>query len=123
MDQRRHRRIPYEVTVDLTSELGTQVVRVCDISEGGVFIDTSDPLSIGTACQLEIDLGFRIISVNAEVAWHKPGHGGFTGMGMRFAYASEAARSALRNFIALQVYDDEPWETRTPRASRHSMWA
>ncbi|HHH29973.1 MAG TPA: PilZ domain-containing protein [Polyangiaceae bacterium] len=120
MERRRHPRIPYEVTVDISSEDDFIIARVTDISEGGVFIDTECILPMGTPCQLDIDLGFRSISVNAEVAWHRRDHGVVSGMGMRFAYMSAPARDALRNFIALQVYDDEPFEE--PRRSRDVVW-
>ena len=74
--------------------------------------------------QLEIDLGFRVISVNAEVAWQRPDQGRGVGMGMRFAYASAAARSALRNFIALQIQEEAPVQARTRRDDRRpSLWA
>ncbi len=122
MDKRRHPRIPYEVTVDIASEDDFIIARVTDISEGGVFVDTDCVLEVGTACQLDVDLGFRTLSVNAEVAWHKRDHGAFSGMGMRFAYMSASAREALRNFIALQVYDDEPWEEPRRRVSRDVAW-
>lgn len=122
MDKRRHRRIPYEVTVDIASEDDFIIARVTDISEGGVFVDTECALEVGTACQVEIDLGFRIITVSAEVAWHKRDRGAFSGMGMRFAQMSASVRDALRNFIALQVYDDEPWEQPRRRAGRDMAW-
>lgn len=122
MEKRRHHRIAYEVTVDIATEDDFIIARVTDISEGGAFVDTDCVLDVGSACQLDIDLGFRTISVNAEVAWHKRNHGAFSGMGMRFAYMSDSAREALRNFIALQVYDDEPWEQPRRRPSRDEAW-
>jgi len=122
MERRRHPRIPYEVTVDIASEHDFIIARVTDISEGGVFVDTECMLPVGTPCQLDVDLGFRIISVNAEVAWHKRDHSGAAGMGMRFAYMSDSAREALRNFITLQIYDDEPWEEQRRRPRRDTAW-
>ncbi|MCA9622869.1 MAG: TIGR02266 family protein [Myxococcales bacterium] len=121
MERRRHPRIPYELTVDVTSEDGVLIARVVDISEGGVFIATSEPLPIGSACQLDVDLGFRVVSVNGEVAWIKSDHAGQPGMGIRFCYASQSAREALRLFVALQVYEDEPLEVHR-RPPRLSLW-
>jgi len=104
MDNRRHARIPYEVTVDVYGKERSFVARVVDISEGGVFVDTPELLPQGADCQLDIDLGFRSVVVRGEVRWQKPDmSGGFCGMGIRFIQASEAVRGALRLFMQLQL--------------------
>ena len=104
MEKRRHVRVAYGVTVDVIWKDGAFAARVADISEGGVFIDTPQLLEVGAPCHLEIDLGFRCVTVAGEVMWHKRDFGGGSGgMGVHFIKISPASRAALAMFMQLQL--------------------
>lgn len=54
-NQRRHQRLPVNFEVELThAVLGTQILRTRNISDGGVFLATNNPPSLGDLVQVRL---------------------------------------------------------------------
>ncbi len=106
IDQRKSPRVDYEVEVDVTSEDNFFTGFIRNISSGGLFIHTHDPLPIGR----EINVRFTVptirdpVTARAVVRWvrsygsHAPDS--VPGMGVQFldVLPSEAIR-AINEFI------------------------
>jgi uncharacterized protein (TIGR02266 family) len=104
-DGRVDHRVPIQLLVDYKSE-GHYLFDFCrDLGTGGVFIETSSPLSTGS----EIDLTFTIpdsketLSTRAKVIWSQtpiPGRSDVNvGMGLQFTQFSETQRQKLDEFV------------------------
>ncbi len=69
--------------------------RCTDISEGGCYIDTNNPLAVSTNFQLTLFLGDDNLVMPAEVRTSFPG----IGMGIRFLFESKDDEVTLRRFL------------------------
>ncbi len=101
------RRVP--VLTAVTCDAGTgnpgRVLSMLDLSEGGFFVQTAYPLSIGTRLQCRFHLGDRPepVHVHAEVAWVRPGPEDAVpppGMGLRFLRLPGSVQDRIRAVIA-----------------------
>lgn len=101
------RRVP--VLTAVTCEAGTgnpgRVLSMLDLSEGGFFVQTAYPLSIGTRLQCRFHLGDcpEPVHVHAEVAWVRPGPEDAVpppGMGLRFLRLPGSVQDRIRAVIA-----------------------
>lgn len=94
----RHR-IEAEVTLESESTLFTGLVR--DVSLGGVFIATYQPLPIGTAVVLDLVLLDARIEVRGRVRWRRElCEEAAPGMGIAFDDLGAEALSSLEAFCA-----------------------
>ena len=76
-----------------------------DVSETGIFVQCSNPRSVGASLELELRLpGNRRVACRAvEIVWARSlgGKDGLTpGMGMRFTELAEVSRTALNVFCS-----------------------
>ncbi|TKS60062.1 MAG: hypothetical protein EWM72_01650 [Nitrospira sp.] len=77
----------------------------CEIGGGGVFIETRQPLQLGTALELELvlpDGPTEPINAQGKVAWIRPGEEHyvfFPGMGVQFTEISEKGRARLVTMV------------------------
>ena len=69
--------------------------RVSDISEDGVFIDTSVPSAVGTEIAMSFDVGGRSIEVYGRVVHSQP----FIGMGVQFVSLPADVRNLIEEFV------------------------
>lgn len=101
-ERRQHPRLSINVEIDFGSENNFYSGKTRDVSLGGVFIETTIPLEIGT--QLQIDLKFlkHRAKVDAEVAWQLVDGGQIVGVGLRFLHVSAAATKSIAAFMALR---------------------
>jgi uncharacterized protein (TIGR02266 family) len=70
-DKRQHPRTPVALTVAYASQGELQMDLATDLSPGGIFIRTSNPLPVGTDLDLTVVVaptGLRI-SANGRVTW------------------------------------------------------
>ncbi|MFH1018970.1 MAG: TIGR02266 family protein [Pseudomonadota bacterium] len=77
-----------------------------NISEGGIFIQTREPLSPGTPFHLEMSVGGEKILAKALVIWTKEFSTRETrrsGMGARFVDLNEAGRGLIRRWIETAI--------------------
>jgi uncharacterized protein (TIGR02266 family) len=93
-----------EATVDMESESNFFTGFSTDISEGGLFVATSDLLPIGS----EIDLRFTLpsgqaVDVQGVVRWRRELNDGqpeiFPGMGVQFNALPPNAAGAIQTFV------------------------
>ena len=105
-EQRKHERVPtdYFVSVQAPKE-GKECEGNCrDLSEGGMFITTEEPLPRGTEVKILIQLatGNETICVEGIVMWVRPPMPSPQfppGMGVRFIRVSPEARELLQRKI------------------------
>lgn len=75
--------------------------RAGDVSSGGLFVATTDPLAVGTELSVSLVLpsGAQVI-VDGVVAWVRGPNAGVEGMGIRFTSMGPAARAAIERFLS-----------------------
>jgi len=107
-EKRRHERIALKARVDyeLLSEDTFLFEYTSNVSRGGIFLSTRNPLPIGTAIHLRFSLPppeSRDIKVNGKVAWineYKPGKVNLNpGMGVEFVNLSERDNEAITGLV------------------------
>ena len=101
----QHREMRKEQRIDLISEVYYEVnrseisARWTDISKGGIFIHTMEPLSVGEQVKLRLPLGtdqkpYRAIGVvRHSLKW--------VGMGIEFTHLHPEARNQIDNLSAI----------------------
>lgn len=93
-ERRRHPRIPLHAQVEI--EWGSEILRgvATDISQGGLFIETSDPLWVGAAFSGRVLLADPL-AVECVVRRVVPGQG----MGVEFDRLSNESRQRLLQLL------------------------
>jgi uncharacterized protein (TIGR02266 family) len=101
-DRRRAPRIPRLVEVRYQSDSPPMTARLTDISERGIFVDTPNPLPVGSPVTLSFLLtntpGEKPIAMEGNVAWRQE----TVGMGIEFVQLKEEDRAKIKRFIASQ---------------------
>lgn len=99
-ERRGAHRLPLSAAVDLTSRDNFFAGRALDISLGGIFIETSCALDVGTPIGVRIQILGRAFVVATEVAWVLADRVGRpVGVGVRFLHMSAPLLQAIRAFI------------------------
>lgn len=100
------RRVPVvtAVTCDTGAGHPSRILSMLDLSEGGFFVQTAFPLSIGARLHCRFHLGDQPepLQVLAEVAWVRPGPADMVpppGMGLRFLRLPHAVQDRIRRVI------------------------
>ena len=101
MDERRnHRRIPDTIHSEVHDESGMTFSKSVDISRGGIFISTIEPLAGGTDVNLMLYMpGEEPLEIKGTVQWiREDKNNGETrsGMGIAFKDVSPAIQEKLR---------------------------
>ncbi len=97
-ENRQHPRKPFEADVAFQVGDGPRIEARCrDISLGGMFVETSTPLTYGTAIRLWVRLpGMKVDStIDAVVRWNMP-----TGMGVQFGTMGARDTYAITSLLA-----------------------
>jgi uncharacterized protein (TIGR02266 family) len=97
-------RAPFSGQVDLVPHKTANVLRVWghDVSETGMFLQTTQPFLVGDTVSLRFDVDDNEVHVRAaEVVWVRPFEpvsvdGKLPGIGLRFVSVDPPARAALR---------------------------
>ncbi len=102
-DKRRYKRAELKAKVDWGQDETTFSGYTENVSEGGVFVATANPLPIGEPLELSIELkDGSAMTVRARVAWVRPTNddaGVFGGMGIQFVDPPAALADSLRSFV------------------------
>ena len=101
MDERRkHKRIPEIIRSEVHDDSGMTFSKTVDVSQGGLFITTIEPLVLGTDVRLMLYIpGEEPVEVKGTVQWIREGkEDGSTrsGMGTAFKDMHPALQERLR---------------------------
>jgi uncharacterized protein (TIGR02266 family) len=101
-EHRRDTRVIVEVDVGLLSDSNFYTGLAQDVSRGGVFVSTPEPLPPGTAILLFFVLsGGRTLKAEGEVRWlRSPATSASPGMGVAFTALGDEERQAIEAFCA-----------------------
>jgi len=104
-DQRYQRRLPVRIDVEYEEMDDFLTDYTANISIGGMFIETEQPLAVGTRFRLRFTVPSRVkpIDTIAEVRWAQPRTPRSTltpGMGVRFEELSAADLAAVQEMLA-----------------------
>ncbi len=109
-------RAPYFAEVDVVAA-GLPAPRRLwgsDVSETGIFLQTTQPFRVGDRVSLRFDVDTHEVHVRAaEVMWVRPFEpvsvdGNMPGVGLKFVALDPPARAALRRFVQPQLADTQP---------------
>ena len=99
--ERRFRRRKVRVLVDFQGSTGVRYEYATTLSAGGLFIETEEPIDIGTPIRVRFRLpeSDQVHQVEGRVAWHQRTRSGAPitrapGMGIEFLDATAAATVA-----------------------------
>ena len=98
-DKRRSRRLAKPIEVECRTSGGLSVsggVRISDISAHGAFLDSVNPLPVGTRLAMRFVLHDRLVTVSAVVVNEMPQFG----MGVSFVDVSPEVASLLLGFVS-----------------------
>jgi len=99
IENRKHTRVPSKLRCWCEGENVTVYARIGNLSEGGLFLRTSTPLSEGSKAMVRFG-SENSIEASATVVWSRAdGDGGPPGMGLRFELIDEKRLSELRKLI------------------------
>ena len=100
-ERRRARRVPLETSVGVHAAAQFLSGRTGDLSTGGLFVATADPLPIGTLLTIALVLpdGQRV-TVDATVTWVRGPHAGNEGMGVKITRVGDADARAIARHLA-----------------------
>lgn len=107
-EKRREERIPVELKVGYRTVGSFITDYIINISKGGIFINTSKPLPVGTRIRIlfsipDIPLPFDLIGI---VRWINPvGHSShnLAGMGIEFLDVEANVKKRIEKFISQQI--------------------
>ena len=101
-EKRKHSRIDKKVKSEVHSNEGMTFSTSADLSYGGIFISTPEPVNIGSEIQLSIlTPDEENIEIKGVVRWMSDGDGkdGRSGMGIEFVDVNINHESKLKNII------------------------
>ena len=105
-DKRTTKRIPIDLQVDYEYEGNFLFENATNISEHGIFIETTSPQQPGTSVKLQFKLpaSEKKIEVLGEVIWVNPHRAGASkdynpGMGIKFVNLKEVDRDKILSLV------------------------
>jgi len=102
-DQRRKTRVPFEVKIEYRTVGSFLSDWSANISQGGLFIQTSNPLNEGTSVRMIFSLpGIPLLfDLNGKVRWIQDGSekGQEPGMGIEFIHIDDRIRKRIEGYI------------------------
>jgi hypothetical protein len=100
-DKRLNKRHPLVAEIDYLGEGMRQRGRISDLSQGGLFIDTINPLDRGCPVSFTFllpgDTSGKPIAGEGVVAWQQP----MLGMGIRFISLAEGDLDRILRFLKI----------------------
>lgn len=96
-DRREFLRIPVTTKVKFKDGDREEILFTDDLSEGGLFLKSSNPPFVGTVLELEISIPNvdKLILLKGEVAWKLDGKG----CGVRFLKVTQAQKKMIKSFV------------------------
>jgi uncharacterized protein (TIGR02266 family) len=99
-ENRKFARVPTRLRCWCEGENVTVYARIGNLSEGGLFLRTSTPLSQGSRATLRFGQDTQAIEAEATVVWSRAdGDSGPPGMGLRFEVIEGKRLEELRKLI------------------------
>jgi uncharacterized protein (TIGR02266 family) len=114
--QRRNTpRVPARMRVEIKEGTPDKSLMCINISEGGVYLRTHEPLPEGTALRLKFTLPRDVESLELEAEVVRTSPLGIQietepGMGLRFRGIPEEVQKRIRNFVQWELIGDLEWE-------------
>lgn len=86
----------------------TVYARIHNLSEGGLFLRTSTPLSLGS--KAVVRFGEPGIEATAMVVWSRgaESQGGPAGMGLQFVEVDESRKDLIRRLVERELQGNRP---------------
>lgn len=110
-DKRRKTRVPFEVKIEYRTVGSFLSDWSANISQGGLFIQTANPLKEGTSVRMIFSLpGIPLLfDLNGRVRWTQPGAGAGkpAGMGIEFVHVDDRIRKRIQSYIK-SIDEDVP---------------
>ncbi len=108
-EARRYPRIPLEVQVALESDHNFYTGISKDLSEGGIFVATVDPPTVGTEVGFQLLLSGESFLIYGVVVWIRSvsasSNDAPAGCGIRWLNIEDGALDTIRRFISLRETD------------------
>lgn len=101
-ERRKDPRLYLRVDLDFSCGHNFFRGRTRDLSSGGLFLETTANIPIGTIVSIDLRFLKRNLRVRAEAMWELRERGRIVGVGVRFLDLSDAARRAIGAFMALR---------------------
>jgi uncharacterized protein (TIGR02266 family) len=100
-DKRKSGRLPVDLRVGYRTVGSFITDYITNISHGGVFIKTGEPLGVGTKVRLVFSVPNLPLPLDlmGDVKWVGLSDSGVLGMGVEFAGIDETARKRIERFI------------------------
>jgi len=102
-NKRKKTRVPFEVKIEYRTVGSFLSDWSANISQGGLFIQTSNPLNEGTSVRMIFSLpGIPLLfDLNGKVRWTQDGYeaGQEPGMGIEFVHIDDRIRSRIEGYI------------------------
>ncbi|MBI1945666.1 MAG: AMIN domain-containing protein [Deltaproteobacteria bacterium] len=122
-------RAPFFAEIDVLAADTTAPRRLWggDVSEAGMFVQTTHPYRVGDKVALRFDLDDAEVHVRAaEVMWVRPFEpisvdGKMPGIGLRFVMLDPPARAALRRLVRQAAGEHRPGDTTLPDAASQAI--
>lgn len=110
VDRRAHPRYPFVAPVEVVAaETSARLkTRVRDLSQQGCYVDTENPLPLGTSAEVRITKGVKSFEARARVVYNQPGKG----MGLMFTAVEPI------DHVTLDIWIGESRETSWLAANR-----
>ena len=113
--QRTTPRVPARMRVEIEEGKPDNSLICINISEGGIYLRTHEPLPEGTALHLKFTLPRDVESIELEAEVVRTAPLGIQietepGMGLRFRDIPEEVQKRIRNFVQWELIGDLEWE-------------
>jgi uncharacterized protein (TIGR02266 family) len=110
-ERRSESRIPIKTEVSLASDSQFFTALTGNLSLGGLFVATYQPMAIGSAVSMQIALPDGELHVTGVVRWiREVSSGALPGLGVAFDSLDEASAERIAKFCALReplLHDDD----------------
>lgn len=100
---RQHGRVPCGITVEYRSPSSFLLSYATNLSRGGMFLETPEPLAVNTELTLSIDVpSHGTVELSARVAWTRSidESGGPEGMGLEFSQVAPEVGRVIDRLVA-----------------------
>jgi len=109
-------RVPVKMQVEIEEEVPEKVLTCINISEGGLYLRTLEPLPGGTILHISftLPLDSAAIKISAEVVRTSPLGSQFEaepGMGLRYIDIPDDTVLRIRNFVQWEMIGDLEWKS------------
>lgn len=108
---RKHARAPLATQINCRESMSLAFSR--EISAGGMFVETKDPLPVGSRVTLRFNLSDtgEVMVLTGEVGYHA----GNLGMGIRFVEATPEALQRIQDYVSSASAERQPGSRKSKR--------